>query len=161
MYQATRLTLSLGLLFTFEREQSVSLCFTGRDKLDRLLFYNLYFGRNCYVTNVVSDNRNHFVKCSTTQSLNSLSSLRPNFSTGAVYQHLASKLTGIRWQSVSLFSLVENSCGLGMKAALLRFKITLREKLYSFFFCNSRRASIKRYFLVLLITFPSRHLKRR
>ena len=27
-YQATRLTLNLGLLCTFEREQSVSCCFT-------------------------------------------------------------------------------------------------------------------------------------
>ena len=45
-YQATRLTLSLGLQCTFEREQSVSFCFTGRDKPERLLlFFDLYFWR--------------------------------------------------------------------------------------------------------------------
>ena len=32
-YHATRLSLSLGLLCTFDGEQSVS-CFTGQDKLD-------------------------------------------------------------------------------------------------------------------------------
>ena len=53
-----------------------------------LIFTN--FWQNCYVTSVAGDNRNHFVrKCSTTQSLNSLSNLRPNVSTGAVYQHSA------------------------------------------------------------------------
>ena len=46
-----------------------------------------------------------------------------------------------------------------MKAAPVAFlKITLREKLYSLFFCNFQRARIKRYLLVLLITFPPRHL---
>ena len=69
------------------KEDSLYPAISRVETLDRLLFFNLHFWRNCYVTNIASDNRNHFVKCSTTQSLNSLSILRINFSTGAVYQH--------------------------------------------------------------------------
>ena len=40
-----------------EGGQCVSFCFTVRDKLERLLFFDLYFWRNCYVTSVPCDNR--------------------------------------------------------------------------------------------------------
>ena len=117
--RATRLTLSLGILCTFEREQSVSCCSTGREKLDHLLLFNLYFWRNCYVTNVSSDNRNVQL---TTQSLNSLSIPQP----GAVYQHSVQQTNRHLKVSVSL-------CFTGRKLSYgPRFKIVLSEKLYLF-----------------------------
>ena len=120
--------------------------FTGRDKLDRLLFFNLYFWRSCYVSSVACDNRNHFVKCSTTQSLNSLSSLRPNFSSGALYQHLARQIDR-HSKDDSLYPSVS-----GVEKQLWT-QITLSEKpVYSFcFFWNSRGERIKHHLPVLLI----------
>ena len=154
-------TFTRALKSLSERLISKNCCFTDRDKLDRLLFFNLYFWRNCYVPNVASENRNHFVKCSTTQWLNSLSSLRLKFSTGAAYQHLARKLTGVRWQSVSFCFTGRRQLWTraAWKQSLLRFKITLREKLYSFFFCNSRKVRNKALSPSFIMR-PPRHLKR-
>ena len=76
------------------------------------------------------------MKCSTTQSLNSLSSPKPNFSIGSVYQHSAQK-TVRHSKDESIFF-----CFTGQRRLWTRregsdcsvLKMALSEKLYSFYF---------------------------